>query len=79
MAHGRNGAQDGHGFTLPAPVNRGWHLCAARIALAGPDLMEAQPPLPAEAAARMGAVWMPEVQIARPRFIAIRQVSGVIG
>jgi hypothetical protein len=68
--------------TAIATPSRGWHigLWAAQIALAGLYLMGAWFHfLPAEEAAKMGAVWMSEVPIALPRFIGVMEVLGVIG
>jgi putative oxidoreductase len=68
--------------TAAATPSRGWHIgiWAAQIALAGLYLMGAWFHfLPAEEAAKMGAVWMSEVPIALPRFIGVMEVLGVLG
>lgn len=68
--------------TANATPSRGWHigLWAAQIALAGLYAMGAWFHfLPAEEAAKMGAVWMSEVPIALPRFIGVMEVLGVLG
>jgi putative oxidoreductase len=90
IAHSTSGQQPqnpkGHSMTMTSTANatpsRGWHigLWAAQIALAGLYLMGAWFHfLPAEEAAKMGAVWMSEVPIALPRFIGVMEVLGVIG
>lgn len=65
-----------------APAGKGWNIAlwVGQIALAGLYLMGAWFHfLPAEEAAKMGAVWMSEVPIALPRFIGVMEVLGVIG
>ena len=68
--------------TATAPANRGWNIAiwAGQIALAGLYAMGVWFHfLPAEEAAKMGAVWMTEVPIALPRFIGVMELLGVLG
>lgn len=65
----------------PSP-NRTWNIAlwAGQIALALLYVMGAWFHfLPPEEAAKMGAVWMSEVPIALPRFIAVIELLGVLG
>lgn len=65
-----------------APSSRGWNIAiwAGQIALAAFYLMGVWFHfLPAEEAAKMGAIWMSEVPIALPRFIGVMELLGVIG
>lgn len=67
--------------TAPA-AGRTWNIAiwAGQIALAALYAMGAWFHfLPAEEAAKMGAVWMSQVPIALPRFIGLMEVLGVIG
>lgn len=68
--------------TVSTAPNRGWHigLWVAQIALAGLYLMGVRFHfLPAEEAAALGAVWMLDVPIGLPRFIAVMEIWGAIG
>jgi putative oxidoreductase len=76
----------GHAMTMTSTVSatpsRGWNIAiwAGQIALAGLYAMGAWFHfLPAEEAAKMGAVWMLEVPVALPRFIGVMEVLGVLG
>jgi putative oxidoreductase len=68
--------------TDTAIPSRSWNIgiWAAQIALAALYLLGAWFHfLPAEEAAKMGAVWMSQVPIALPRFIGVMEVLGVLG